>query len=149
MIWQFSMLATVDHGRENQALLKPGDSRNTNESDARGIIRAAIYALTTSQASIRRHLPFKHPMVSRKTIWRRLTVADIRIQCPLRHLHFTPHRKQCGLDFCRSRLSWIITKWKRVIFNNESRFSLSAHIRVEVEKLEVRFGICFRVAYSH
>ncbi|GFT82894.1 transposable element Tcb1 transposase [Trichonephila clavipes] len=33
---------------------------------------------------------------------------------------------QCRLDFCRHRATWSVTDWRRVIFSDESRFSLSA-----------------------
>ncbi|GFV41095.1 hypothetical protein TNCV_2666861 [Trichonephila clavipes] len=33
---------------------------------------------------------------------------------------------QCRLDFCRPRATWSVTDWRRVIFSDESQFSLSA-----------------------
>ncbi|GFU63580.1 HTH_Tnp_Tc3_2 domain-containing protein [Trichonephila clavipes] len=45
---------------------------------------------------------------------------------PLRRLPLTPHHRQCRLDFCRPRVTWSVTDWRRVIFSDESRFSLSA-----------------------
>ncbi|GFS65109.1 HTH_Tnp_Tc3_2 domain-containing protein [Trichonephila clavipes] len=33
---------------------------------------------------------------------------------------------RCRLDFCRPRAAWSVTDWRRVIFSDESRFSLSA-----------------------
>ncbi|GFU47126.1 transposable element Tc1 transposase [Trichonephila clavipes] len=36
------------------------------------------------------------------------------------------HHRQCRLDFCRPRATWSVTDWRRVIFSDESRFSLSA-----------------------
>ncbi|GFW40933.1 HTH_Tnp_Tc3_2 domain-containing protein [Trichonephila clavipes] len=56
-----------------------------------------------------------HPVPSRETIRRRLTEVRLRSRRPLRY-----HR-QCRLDF-----SWSVTDWRRVIFSDESRFSLSA-----------------------
>ncbi|GFS84676.1 transposable element Tcb1 transposase [Trichonephila clavipes] len=32
---------------------------------------------------------------------------------------------QCRLDFCRPRATWSVIDWRRVIFSDESRFSLS------------------------
>ncbi|GFX84046.1 transposable element Tc1 transposase [Trichonephila clavipes] len=34
--------------------------------------------------------------------------------------------RQCRLDFCRLLATWSVTDWRRVIFSDESRFSLSA-----------------------
>ncbi|GFV04291.1 transposable element Tcb2 transposase [Trichonephila clavipes] len=60
-----------------------------------------------------------------KTIRRRLTEVGLRSRRPLRRLPLTPHHRQCRLDFCRPRATWSVTDWRRVIFSDESRFSLS------------------------
>ncbi|GFU89007.1 transposable element Tcb1 transposase [Trichonephila clavipes] len=56
---------------------------------------------------------------------RRLTEVGLRSRRPLRRLPLTPHHRQCRLDFCRPRATWSVTDWRRVIFSDESRFSLS------------------------
>ncbi|GFV26076.1 transposable element Tcb1 transposase [Trichonephila clavipes] len=60
---------------------------------------------------------------------------------------------QCRLDFCRPRATWSVTDWRRVIFSDESRFSLSAddhRTRVwEAHRPAVRSGIYCRAAYSN
>ncbi|GFS93840.1 transposable element Tc1 transposase [Trichonephila clavipes] len=63
---------------------------------------------------------------SRETIRRRLTEVGLRSRRPLRRLPLTPHHRQCRLDFCRPRATWSGTDWRRVVFSDESRFSLSA-----------------------
>ncbi|GFV16880.1 transposable element Tcb2 transposase [Trichonephila clavipes] len=63
---------------------------------------------------------------SRETIRRRLTEVGLRSRRPLRRLPLTPHHRQCRLDFCRPRATWSVTDWRRVVFSDESRFSLSA-----------------------
>ncbi|GFX10108.1 transposable element Tcb2 transposase [Trichonephila clavipes] len=63
---------------------------------------------------------------SRETIRRRLTEVGLGSRRPLRRLPLTPHHRQCRLDFCRPRATWSVTDWRRVIFSDESRFSLSA-----------------------
>ncbi|GFW47948.1 transposable element Tcb2 transposase [Trichonephila clavipes] len=65
-------------------------------------------------------------MPSRETIRRRLTEVGLRSRRPLRRLPLTPHHRQCRLDFCRTRATWSVTDWRRVIFSDESRFSLCA-----------------------
>ncbi|GFT25535.1 transposable element Tcb2 transposase [Trichonephila clavipes] len=85
-----------------------GHPRNTNDREDRAIRRVATSAPTTSLASIQRHLPpSRHPVPSRETIRRRLTEA-------------------VSTGFCRPRATWSVTDWRRVIFSDESRFSLSA-----------------------
>ncbi|GFW42730.1 transposable element Tcb1 transposase [Trichonephila clavipes] len=104
-----------------------GRPRNTNDHEDRAIRRVATSAPTTSLASIQRHLPpSRHPVPSRETIRRRLTEVGLRSRRPLRRLPLTPHHRQCRLDFCRPRATWSVTDWRRVIFSDESRFSLSA-----------------------
>ncbi|GFW05487.1 transposable element Tc1 transposase [Trichonephila clavipes] len=39
--------------------------------------------------------------------------------------HLGRSERQCRLDFCRPRATWSVTNWRRVIFSDESRFSLS------------------------
>ncbi|GFX53586.1 transposable element Tcb1 transposase [Trichonephila clavipes] len=104
-----------------------GRPRNTNDREDRAIRRVATSAPTTSLASIQRHLPpSRHPVPSRETIRRRLTEVGLRSRRPLRRLPLTPHHRQCRLDFCRPRATWSVTDWRRVIFSDESQFSLSA-----------------------
>ncbi|GFV71568.1 HTH_Tnp_Tc3_2 domain-containing protein [Trichonephila clavipes] len=104
-----------------------GRPRNTNDREDRAIKRVATSAPTTSLASIQRHLPpSRHPVPSRETIRRRLTEVGLRSRRPLRRLPLTPHHRQCRLDFCRPRATWSVTDWRRVIFSDESRFSLNA-----------------------
>ncbi|GFU87946.1 transposable element Tcb2 transposase [Trichonephila clavipes] len=104
-----------------------GRPRNTNDREDRAIRRVATSAPTTSLASIQRHLPpSRHPVPSRETIRRRLTEVGLMSRRPLRRLPLTPHHRQCRLDFCRPRATWSVTDWRRVIFSDESRFSLSA-----------------------
>ncbi|GFS53538.1 transposable element Tcb2 transposase, partial [Trichonephila clavipes] len=55
-----------------------------------------------------------------------LTEVGLRSRRPLRRLPLTPHYRQCRLEFCRPRATWSVTDWRRVIFSDESRFSLSA-----------------------
>ncbi|GFW31267.1 transposable element Tc1 transposase [Trichonephila clavipes] len=131
-----------------------GRPRNTNDREDRAIRRVATSAPTTSLASIQRHLPpSRHPVPSRETIRRRLTEVGLRSRRPLRRLPLTPHYRQCRLDFCRPRATWSVTDWRRVIFSDESRFSLSADDhRTRVWRRtgqRSRSGIYCRAAYSN
>ncbi|GFV83859.1 transposable element Tc1 transposase [Trichonephila clavipes] len=111
---------------EGRVYRRGGPGRNTNDRKDRAIRRVAT-SPTTSLTSIQRHLPpSRHPVPSRETIRRRLTEVGLRSRRPLRRLPLTPHHRQCRLDFCRPRATWSVTDWRRVIFSDESRFSLSA-----------------------
>ncbi|GFU05506.1 HTH_Tnp_Tc3_2 domain-containing protein [Trichonephila clavipes] len=161
---QYEQLTDFDRGRiiqrssgsEGRVYRRGGSGRprNTNDREDRAIRRVATSAPTTSLASIQRHLPpSRHPVPSRETIRRRLTKVGLRSRRPLRRLPLTPHHRQCRLDFCRPRATWSVTDWRRVIFSDESRFSLSAddhRTRVwEAHRPAVRSGIYCRAAYSN
>ncbi|GFU24449.1 HTH_Tnp_Tc3_2 domain-containing protein [Trichonephila clavipes] len=73
-----------------------------------------------------RIIGLREAVPSRETIRRRLTEVGLRSRRPLRRVPLTPHHRQCRLDFCRPRATWSVTDWRRVIFSDESRFSLSA-----------------------
>ncbi|XP_023210485.1 uncharacterized protein LOC111613368 [Centruroides sculpturatus] len=124
-----------------------GRPRNTNEREDRAIRRAATSTPTMSLSSIQRHLPpSRHTVASRETIRRRLADAGIRSRRPLRRLPLTPHHRQCRLDFCRSRASWSVTDWRRVVFSDESRFSLSADDhRTRVWRLSLDLIMCLLI----
>ncbi|GFW62616.1 HTH_Tnp_Tc3_2 domain-containing protein [Trichonephila clavipes] len=78
-----------------------GRPRNTNGREDRAIRRVATSAPTTSLASIQRHLPpSRHPVPSRETIGE-TTDRSWLLEKPT------------------------VTDWRRVIFSDESRFSLS------------------------
>ncbi|GFX07733.1 HTH_Tnp_Tc3_2 domain-containing protein [Trichonephila clavipes] len=91
---------------------------------------------------------------SRETIRRRLTEVGLRpTSARFKTLTTdpTPHHRQCRLDFCRPRTR-SVTDWRRVIFSDESRFSLSADDHrtcLEAHRPAVRPGIYCRAAYSN
>ncbi|UYV69603.1 SNX10 [Cordylochernes scorpioides] len=47
---------------------------------------------------------------------------------PLRRLPLTPPNRRQRLEWCRARSTWM-TEWHRVVFSDESRFSLSSDSR--------------------
>ncbi|KAI4888523.1 hypothetical protein NFI96_034163 [Prochilodus magdalenae] len=58
------------------------------------------------------------------TISRRLHHAGPHAHRPLPRLSLTPRHRHQRLQWCRTRLSWSDSEWQRVIFSDESRFSL-------------------------
>ncbi|KAI4895457.1 hypothetical protein NFI96_025753, partial [Prochilodus magdalenae] len=58
------------------------------------------------------------------TIGRRLHHAGLHAHRPLPRLSLTPRHRHQRLQWCRTRLSWSDSEWQRVIFSDESRFSL-------------------------
>ncbi|GFU74334.1 HTH_Tnp_Tc3_2 domain-containing protein [Trichonephila clavipes] len=117
----------MNHGRDNLPSRGSGRPRNTNTLDDRESIRVATSSPTASLESVRHNLPSsRHPVVSRKTLQRRLPDAGIRSQRPLRWLPLTPHHTQCRLDVFQPQAIWRITNWRLTFFNYEYRFSFNA-----------------------
>ncbi|GFV34450.1 HTH_Tnp_Tc3_2 domain-containing protein [Trichonephila clavipes] len=67
-----------------------------------------------------------HEVPSRETIRETTERSWLEERRPLRRLPLTPHHRQCRLDFKPTSGNWSVTDWRRVIFSDESRFSLSA-----------------------
>ncbi|KAI4895282.1 hypothetical protein NFI96_000260 [Prochilodus magdalenae] len=58
------------------------------------------------------------------SICRRLHHAGLHAHRPLPRLSLTPRHRHQRLQWCRTRLPWSDSEWQRVIFSDESRFSL-------------------------
>ncbi|KAI4898831.1 hypothetical protein NFI96_021558 [Prochilodus magdalenae] len=58
------------------------------------------------------------------TIGRQLHHAGPHAHRPLPRLSLTPRHRHQRLQWCRTRLSWSDSEWQRVVFSDESRFSL-------------------------
>ncbi|KAI4872048.1 hypothetical protein NFI96_005537 [Prochilodus magdalenae] len=58
------------------------------------------------------------------TTVRRLHHAGLHAHRPLPQLSLTPRHRHQRLQWCRTRLAWSDSEWQRVIFSDESRFSL-------------------------
>ncbi|KAI4895489.1 hypothetical protein NFI96_016425 [Prochilodus magdalenae] len=57
-------------------------------------------------------------------VGRQLHHAGLPAHRPLPRLSLTPRHRHQRLQWCRTRLSWSDSEWQRVIFSDESRFSL-------------------------
>ncbi|GFW95295.1 HTH_Tnp_Tc3_2 domain-containing protein [Trichonephila clavipes] len=68
----------------------------------------------------------RHPVPSRENHKETTDRSWLEEPTSAKTLPLTPHHRQCRLDFCRPRATWSVTDWRRVIFSDESRFSLSA-----------------------
>ncbi|GFU27488.1 uncharacterized protein TNCV_3221441 [Trichonephila clavipes] len=142
--WQYEQLTDFDRGR----IIGLREAGWSNRRIGRHLGRSdMVVARLLATVDHRRH-----PVPSRETIRRRLTEVGLRSRRPLRRLQLTPHHRQCRLDFCRPRETWSVTDWRRGIFSDESRFSLSADDHrtcLEAHRPAVRSGIYCRAAYSN
>ncbi|GFY07446.1 HTH_Tnp_Tc3_2 domain-containing protein [Trichonephila clavipes] len=123
--WQYEQLTDFDRGR----IIGLREAGWSNRRIGRHLGRSDMVVARCWQQWITEGRVYRrggHPVPSRETIRRRLTEVGLRSRRPLRRLPLTPHHRQCRLDFCRPRATWSVTDWRRVIFSDESRFSLSA-----------------------
>ncbi|GFS56330.1 transposable element Tcb1 transposase [Trichonephila clavipes] len=122
---QYEQLTDFDRGR----IIGLREAGWSNRRIGRHLGRSDMVVARCSQQWITEGRVYRrggHPVPSRETIRRRLTEVGLRSRRPLRRLPLTPHYRQCRLDSCRPRATWSVTDWRRVIFSDESRFSLSA-----------------------
>ncbi|GFU23826.1 HTH_Tnp_Tc3_2 domain-containing protein, partial [Trichonephila clavipes] len=102
-----------------------GRPRNTNDREDRAI-RSGHFG-TNNVASIDSTplTSFRHPVPSRETIRETTDRSWLEEPTSAKTLTTDPHHRQCRLDFADLG-SLGVTDWRRVIFSDESRFSLSA-----------------------
>ncbi|GFT48062.1 transposable element Tcb2 transposase [Trichonephila clavipes] len=64
--------------------------------------------------------------ISRFTVARRLHGGGLFARRPVRCVPLTPAHRRRGSLWCREHRNWRDTEWERVLFTDESRFSLSS-----------------------
>ncbi|GFU09589.1 MAM and LDL-receptor class A domain-containing protein 2 [Trichonephila clavipes] len=121
-LWrQFQTTGTAIRG------LSCGRPRGTTPADDRYIVLQASRNRRQTAGEIARHTtqatgrPILH-----FTVARRLHGGGLFARCPVRCVPLTPaHRRRRSL-WCREHRNWRDNEWGRVLFTDESRFSLSS-----------------------
>ncbi|GFV32999.1 transposable element Tcb1 transposase [Trichonephila clavipes] len=104
-----------------------GRPRGTTPADDRYIVLQARRNRRKTAGQIARHTTqaTERP-TSRFTVARRLHGGGLFARRPVRCVPLTPaHRRRRSL-WCREHRNWRDNEWGRVLFTNESRFSLSS-----------------------
>ncbi|GFW92401.1 HTH_Tnp_Tc3_2 domain-containing protein [Trichonephila clavipes] len=104
-----------------------GRPRGTTPADGRYIVLQARRNRRQTAGEIARHTTQAtgRPM-SRFTVARKLHGGGLFARRPLRCVPLTPaHRRRRSL-WCREQRNWRDNEWGRVLFTDESRFSLSS-----------------------
>ncbi|GFT02261.1 transposable element Tcb1 transposase [Trichonephila clavipes] len=104
-----------------------GRPRGTTPADDRYIVLQARRNRRQTAGEIARHttLATGRP-ISRFTVARRLHGGGLFARRPVRWVPLTPtHRRRRSL-WCREHRNWRDNEWGRVLFTDESRFSLSS-----------------------
>ncbi|GFU60647.1 transposable element Tcb1 transposase [Trichonephila clavipes] len=104
-----------------------GRPRGTTPADVRYIVLQARRNRRQTAGEITRHTTQATVRpISRFTVARRLHGGDLFARRPVRCVPLTPaHRRRRSL-WCREHRNWRDNEWGRVLFTDESRFSLSS-----------------------
>ncbi|GFV79607.1 transposable element Tcb2 transposase [Trichonephila clavipes] len=104
-----------------------GHSRGTTPADDRYIVLQARRNRRQTAGEIARHtMQATGRPISRFTVARRLHGGGLFARRPARCVPLTPaHRRRFSL-WCREHRNWRDNEWGRVLFKDESRFSLSS-----------------------
>ncbi|GFT68318.1 transposable element Tcb2 transposase [Trichonephila clavipes] len=121
-LWrQFQTTGTAIRG------FSSGRPRGTTPVDDRYIVLQARRNRRQTAGEIARHTTQATGRpISRFTVARRLHGGGLFARRPVRCVHLTPaHRRRRSL-WCREHQNWRDNEWGRVLFTDESRFSLSS-----------------------
>ncbi|GFY12168.1 transposable element Tcb2 transposase [Trichonephila clavipes] len=125
-LWrQFQTTGTAIRG------FSSGRPRGTTPADDRYIVLQARRNRRQTAGEIARHTTQATGRpISRFTVARRLHGGGLFARRPVRCVPLTPaHRRRRSL-WCREHLNWRVYEWGRVLFTDESRFSLSIAILI-------------------
>ncbi|GFT86317.1 transposable element Tcb1 transposase [Trichonephila clavipes] len=109
-----------------------GRPRGTTSADDRYIVLQARRNRWQTAGEIARHTTQATGRpISRFTVARRLHGGGLFARRPVRCVPLTPaHRRRRSL-WCREHRNWRDNEWERVLFTDESRFSLSSDSHLE------------------
>ncbi|GFT52294.1 transposable element Tcb2 transposase [Trichonephila clavipes] len=124
---RFTTLETISNYRTAIRGFSSGRPRGITPADYRYIVLQARRNKRQTAGEIARHTTqaTERP-ISRFTVAGRLHVGGLFARRPVRCVPLTPaHRRRRSL-WCREHLNWRDNDWGRVLFTDESRFSLSS-----------------------
>ncbi|GFT68974.1 transposable element Tcb2 transposase [Trichonephila clavipes] len=121
------LTASFAHSRNSYPGFSSGRPRGTTPADDRYIVLQARRNRRQTAGEIARHTTQATGRpISRFTVARRLHGGGLFARRPVRCVPLTPaHRRRRSL-WCREHRNWRDNEWGRVLFTDESRFSLSS-----------------------
>ncbi|GFV97522.1 transposable element Tcb2 transposase [Trichonephila clavipes] len=124
---RFTTLETISNYRNSYPGFSSGRPRGTTPADDRYIVLQARRNRRQTAGEIARHTTQATGRpISRFTVARRLHGGGLFARRPVRCVPLTPaHRRRRSL-WCRDHRNWRDNEWGRVLFTDESRFSLSS-----------------------
>ncbi|GFT34457.1 uncharacterized protein TNCV_4124491 [Trichonephila clavipes] len=124
---RFTTLETISNYKNSYPGFSSGRPRGTTPADDRYIVLQARRKRRQTTGEIARHTTQATGRpISRFTVARRLHGGGLFARRPVRCVPLTPaHRRRRSL-WCREHRNWRDNEWGRVLFTDESRFSLSS-----------------------
>ncbi|GFU29527.1 transposable element Tcb2 transposase [Trichonephila clavipes] len=124
---RFTTLETISNYSNSYPGFSSGRPRGTTPADDQNIVLQARRNRRQTAGEIVRHTTQATGRpISRFTVARRLHAGGLFARRPVRCVPLTPaHRRRRSL-WCREHRNWRNNEWGRVLFTDESRFSLSS-----------------------
>nr|KAG5714667.1 hypothetical protein BaRGS_000155 [Batillaria attramentaria] len=105
---------------------RSGRPRATNRRNDRYLQLLALRDRTVTARTIRSNLrTATNIIISQDTVERRLHEVDLHSRVPAVRIPLTPRHRRARIAFCRNHQRWNKQQWDRVLFTDESRFTLS------------------------
>ena len=107
---------------------RPGRPRLTTPREDRLLVMTALRERNVTADTLRRRLrAATHTNVSRQTVRNRLREADLVSRRPVVRIILTRAHRAARLAWARQHVRWTRQQWARVLFTDESRFTMSFH----------------------
>ncbi|GFV33726.1 transposable element Tcb1 transposase [Trichonephila clavipes] len=124
---RFTTLETISNYRNSYPGFSSGRPRGTTPADDRYIVLQARRNRRQTAGEIARHTTQATGRpISRFTVARRLHGGGLFARRPVRCVPLTPAHRRMRSLWCREHRNWRDNEWGRVLFTDESRFSLSS-----------------------
>ncbi|GFV15680.1 transposable element Tcb1 transposase [Trichonephila clavipes] len=124
---RFTTLETISNYRNSYPGFSSGRPRGTTPADDRYIVLQAKRNRRQTAGEIARHTTQATGRpISRFTVARRLHGGGLFARRPVRRVPLTPANRRRRSLWCREHRNWRNNEWGRVLFTEESRFSLSS-----------------------
>ena len=105
---------------------RPGRPRVTTRRQDRLFLLSTLRERTTTARTLRSHLiQTSNVNISESTVRRRLREFGLSSRAPAVRVPLNQRHRQVRMAFCRRHQRWTRQQWGRVLFTDESRFTLS------------------------
>lgn len=104
-----------------------GKKRKTTRNQDRFLVISALRRRTSTASDLQNELRMADGVeISDQTVRNRLREHNLRARRPMRALRLQIHHRQARLRFGLEHVNWQLRHWRRTLFTDESRFSLTS-----------------------